>query len=129
MSVECPVFGDKSYLTLADEAVFGVEDAEPAYVYLPVTNYGIELLSDKRDPVPYTGMAQKYDKIIGAQHTAGPIATARHRGREAALSRAKACVDLLKRELDVGPERLLHQPHRFADAKVDGVTLQAAWMA
>lgn len=76
MSVSCPVFGDKSYLFLASEAAFGVQDASPDYVYLPVTNYGIELISDKRDPMPYTGMAQKFDKIIGAQHTAGPIATA-----------------------------------------------------
>lgn len=76
MSVDCPIFGDKSYLTLASEAAFGVQDASPDYRYLPVLSYGIELLSDQRQPMPFTGMAEEFDNIIGQQHTAGPISTA-----------------------------------------------------
>lgn len=76
MSVECPIFGDKSYLTLASEAAFGVQDASPDYHYLPVGSYGLELQNDRRQPMPYTGMAQEFDDIVGAQHVAGAIPTA-----------------------------------------------------
>jgi hypothetical protein len=90
MSVECPIFGDKSYLTLANEAVFGVQDGSPAYRYLPVLTYGLELLSDQRQPMPYTGMAEEFDNIIGQQHVAGAISTALYGWRNGADSTSLA---------------------------------------
>lgn len=77
MSVACPVFGDLSYLFLASEAAFGTQDASPDYTYLPVLNYAVEMSREDRDPMPYTGMAQKYDKIANVhRHAAGPLSTA-----------------------------------------------------
>lgn len=73
MSAACPIFGDLSYLQLSNEAAFGVQDAEPVYVYLPVLNYGVELLPVQRKPKPYTGMSEDFDTIVAQNSTAGQL--------------------------------------------------------
>lgn len=73
MSVECPIFGDKSYLFLANETTFGETPGSPAYVYLPVLTYGVELNPEQRKPMPYTGMAEEFDTIISKNQTAGQL--------------------------------------------------------
>lgn len=76
MSVACPIFGDLSYLFLASEAAFGVQDASPSYAYMPVLTYGVENVPEMRQPQPYTGLAENFDNLVVRQMPSGPLTAA-----------------------------------------------------
>lgn len=76
MTVACPIFGDLSYLFMAAEASFGVQDASPTYLYYPVLTYGVENQQEMRQPQPYTGFAEEFDNIVVRQNPSGPISMA-----------------------------------------------------
>lgn len=73
MSEACPIFGDLSYLVMADEAAFGVLDDTPAYNFVPVLSYGLELQPEFRSPDPYLGIAEELDQIVHHSHVGGSI--------------------------------------------------------
>lgn len=86
MSVDCPIYGDLSYLFLADEATYGVQDASPDYTYLPVFNYDVENVQEMRQPQPFTGFAEDYDNLVVRQAPAGPMACALYGWRTGSAS-------------------------------------------
>jgi hypothetical protein len=76
MSESCPVFGDLSYLTVADESTYGVLDGSPAYNFVPVLSYGMELQPEYRSPDPFLGIAEEVDQIVAHSHVAGSVSMA-----------------------------------------------------
>ena len=76
MSAACPIFGDKSYLHLANEDAFGVLDAVPAYVYHPVLSYGMVAVPEMRQPMPFTGLVEEFDNIIAHESVSGQLTAA-----------------------------------------------------
>ncbi len=78
MSEACPIFGDKSYLTLRDEADFGAQTTSTTTsvggdVYMPVLSNNIQLQDNRRSPQVFTGLAEDFDTIQGPTHPAGQI--------------------------------------------------------
>jgi hypothetical protein len=53
------ISGNKSYLTLADESVWGTTPGSPVYYHWPVTSYGVMLKNDRRNTASFAGVRQR----------------------------------------------------------------------
>ena len=73
MSLQCPIFGDQSYLFLADEVTYGVVPGSPSYNFIPVDSYALKLVPEQRVPMPFTGLTEEMDKMIIRSSTSGQI--------------------------------------------------------
>lgn len=51
--------GAKSYLTIAEESVWGTSPGSPVYYHLPVTAYGVTMKKDRRNTRPVLGLRQR----------------------------------------------------------------------